>query len=63
MDYQKEFKRLKAYFNIDNKDIVNITGLSEASIKRSTSPKNFSKYFKLTIWVFKKMLKEEIKER
>ena len=58
MNYYRDFKRLKAYLDIDNKKISEITGLSESMVAKSVSEKHFSRYLKLTVWVFKKMLKE-----
>jgi hypothetical protein len=63
MGSYEDFKKMKAYFNLSNEDIAEITGLSLNSIKRSAGRQDFSRYFKLTLWVFNKMIKDSVEKK
>jgi len=59
-DYE-DFKAMKAWLNLTNEDIAKITGLSLNSIKRSVGRSNFNRYLKLTLWVYKTMQENKLK--
>ncbi|MCE7997052.1 MAG: hypothetical protein HEP71_34150 [Roseivirga sp.] len=64
MSWHKRYKAMKQALGYTNKDIAEITGNSEASVKTTTQPsKELPRWLKLAIVVFERMSNQDFEQK